>query len=64
VASASVGPTARLELTRDEAAAPGDNDIIEAQMPAQQFRELALKDGETVVLTPRKARVFVEDQVR
>ena len=34
--------------------------IIEAQMPAQQFRELGLREGETLVLTPRKARVFVE----
>ena len=61
-----VGPTARLELTRVEGAGDahdGDNDIIEAHIPAQQFRELGLRDGETVVLTPRKARVFVEQSV-
>jgi sulfate/thiosulfate transport system ATP-binding protein len=58
-----VGPTARLELTRVKGAGSahaGDNDIIEAHIPAQQFRELDLRDGETLVLTPRKARVFVE----
>lgn len=58
-----VGPTARLELTRIEGAGSahdGDNAIIEAHIPAQQFHELGLCDGETLVLTPRKARVFVE----
>ena len=55
-----VGPIARLELTRLEEADVGDTDIIEAQMPAQQFKELDLRDGETVTLTPRKARVFVD----
>ena len=40
--------------------AANDNDIIEAQLPAQEFRELGLQEGETVVLTPRKARVFVD----
>ena len=55
-----VGPIARLELTRVEATEPGDNNIIEAQLPAQEFRELGLQEGETVLLTPRKARVFVD----
>lgn len=54
-----IGPIARLELTRVEATDPGDNDIIEAQLTAQQFAELDLKEGQTVLLTPRKARVFV-----
>ena len=57
-----IGPIARLELTRVEATDAGDNDIIEAQMTAQQFGELDLKEGETVLLTPRKARVFVDAQ--
>ncbi|MDB5868160.1 MAG: sulfate transporter, ATPase subunit, partial [Polaromonas sp.] len=34
--------------------------LIEAQIPAQQFRDMGLKEGETLVLTPRKARVFVD----
>ena len=57
-----VGPIARLELTRlDPAPADntGDSNIIEAHISAQQFRELGLREGEILVLTPRKARVFV-----
>ena len=55
-----VGPIARLELTRVETTGAGDNEIIEAQLGAQEFRALGLKEGETVVLTLRKARVFVD----
>ncbi len=56
-----VGPIARLELLPlDSAASPG-SDIIEAHIPAQEYANLNLGDGETVVLTPRKARVFVEN---
>ncbi len=54
-----VGPIARLELLPQDASAAGNGDIIEAHIPAQQFAEMALKEGETLVLTPRKARVFV-----
>ena len=54
-----VGPIARLELLPLDASAAGSGDIIEAQIPAQQFAEMEFKDGETLVLTPRKARVFV-----
>ena len=54
-----VGPIARLELLPLDASAAGSGDLIEAQIPAQQFAEMGLKDGETLVLTPRKARVFV-----
>ncbi len=59
-----IGPIARLELAPAEGSAPkgkvpGD-DIIEAQMPSQQFREMCLRDGDMLVVTPRKARVFVE----
>ncbi|MET0210753.1 MAG: sulfate/molybdate ABC transporter ATP-binding protein [Burkholderiaceae bacterium] len=58
-----VGPIARLELEPTEANPdnPGSGTIIEAQLPAQQFRELGLHEGDTVVVTPRKARVFVEE---
>ncbi|MGZ5180267.1 MAG: sulfate/molybdate ABC transporter ATP-binding protein [Ramlibacter sp.] len=59
-----VGPIARLELLPAEdtqPANPGNADqIIEAQIPAQQFRDLGFKEGETLVVTPRRARVFVE----
>jgi sulfate transport system ATP-binding protein len=60
-----VGPIARLELEPVESNPdnPGSGTIIEAQLPAQQFRDLALAEGDTVVARPRKARVFVEDWV-
>ncbi len=53
-----VGPIARLELLPLDASA-GNGELIEAQIPAQQFHALDLKTDETVLLTPRKARVFV-----
>ena len=49
-----VGPIARLELERD-----GDHQHMEAQLPADQFQALGLKEGDTVVVRPRQARVFV-----
>ena len=56
-----VGPIARLELipAEDEKGGAAAS-IIEAQIPAQQFKELGLREGETLVVTPRRARVFVE----
>ena len=54
-----VGPIARLELLPLDASAAGSGEIIEAQIPAQQFVAMTLKDGEPLLLTPRKARVFV-----
>ena len=38
----------------------GKDAIIEAQISAAQWQEQGLREGETLVLTPRKARVFVE----
>jgi len=60
-----VGPIARLELEPVETSPdnPATGTIIEAQLPAQQFRDLGLAEGDTVVATPRKAKVFVEDWV-
>jgi len=55
-----VGPIARLELLPLDATAAGSGDIIEAHIPSQLFNELGLQLDETLVLTPRKARVFVE----
>jgi sulfate transport system ATP-binding protein len=56
-----VGPIARLELLPLDASAAGSGDIIEAHIAARQFADEAFKEGETLVLTPRKARVFVEE---
>ncbi len=58
-----VGPIARLELVPAEegaSATPGSETVIEAQIPAQQFKEMGLAEGDTLVVTPRHARVFVE----
>jgi sulfate transport system ATP-binding protein len=48
-----------LELIAAEGDSPSDEQIIEAQIPASQFYEQGFVEGETLVLTPRKARVFV-----
>jgi sulfate transport system ATP-binding protein len=61
-----VGPIARMELIAAGENKAGDNakgpgSIIEAQIPAQQYRELGFKEGETLVVTPRRARVFVDE---
>jgi len=53
-----VGPIARLELLPLDASA-GNGEIIEAQIPAQEYHALGLQTDETLLLTPRKARVFV-----
>jgi sulfate transport system ATP-binding protein len=55
-----VGPIARLELMAGETNEAAGPDIIEAQIPASQYRELDLTEGDLLVLTPRKARVFVK----
>ena len=59
-----VGPIARLELvTLDDSRVSdkaGSDSILEAQIPAQQYRDAGFKEGDTLLVTPRKARVFVE----
>jgi ABC-type molybdate transport system ATPase subunit len=40
----------------------GHGPLIEAQIPAQQFRELGFEEGETLVVLPRKARVFLRPE--
>ena len=66
LARASVGgPIARRELipegdTQSADNAPSDA-LIEAQIPAQQFHEMGLREGETLVVTPRRAKVFLDE---
>jgi len=55
-----VGPIARMELVPADETQGGSDNIIEAQIPAQQFRDMGFREGETLVVTPRRARVFVE----
>jgi sulfate/thiosulfate transport system ATP-binding protein len=50
-----VGPTARLELERDDSA-----EILEAEIPAARARSLNLKIGETLLVRPRRMQVFVD----
>jgi sulfate transport system ATP-binding protein len=50
-----VGPTARLELARDDT-----EEIVEAELPAERVRELKLKRGETVLIRPSRMQVFLE----
>jgi sulfate transport system ATP-binding protein len=55
-----VGPVARLELEAHEDQGFGKEAVIEAQLSAAQYREEGYAEGDVLVLTPRKARVFVE----
>ena len=50
-----VGPLARLELEREDSA-----QIIEVEMPADKARHLKLKQGETLLISPRKMQVFLD----
>ena len=51
----AIGPLAQLDLERSDNA-----ELIEAVIPNDRFRELALKDGETLVVRPRRMQVFVD----
>jgi len=58
-----VGAMARLELlatseSAPERAAHATAHLLEAHMPAQQFQHMALRQGDTLVVTPRRVRVF------
>ncbi len=53
----ALGPRVRLYLERAEAGAE-----IEAEMSRERFQELALHEGETVFVSLRKLRVFIEDR--
>jgi len=50
-----VGPLARLELEREDSA-----QIIEVEMPAEKARSLKLRQGETLLINPRKMQVFLD----
>ena len=56
-----VGPIARLELLPVEGspAANGQDPLIEAQIASERFASLGLKEGDTLVVSPKKARVFL-----
>ena len=54
--SHAIGPLAQLDLERADNA-----ELIEAVIPNERFRQLALKDGETLVVRPRRMQVFVDE---
>ena len=53
-----VGPIARLELTPQQGA--DSEQIIEAQMSSTEFKAKGYREGEILVVTPRRAKVFVD----
>ena len=58
-----VGPVARLEVMPESNgnAVRGDT-LIEAHLSAATFRALGLKEGDKVVVSPKKARVFLQPE--
>jgi sulfate transport system ATP-binding protein len=51
----AIGPLAQLELERDDNA-----ELIEAVIPNERFAQLGLKNGETLVVRPRRLQVFAQ----
>ncbi|MBM3337939.1 MAG: ATP-binding cassette domain-containing protein, partial [Betaproteobacteria bacterium] len=51
----AIGPLAQLELERDD-----NGSLIEAALPSERFAALQLKEGDTVLVKPRKVRVFFD----
>ena len=51
----AIGPLAQLDLERADNA-----ELIEAVIPNERYRQLQLKDGETLVVRPRRMQVFVD----
>ena len=51
----AIGPLAQLDLERTDNA-----ELIEAVIPNERFSGMALKEGETLVVRPRRIHVFVD----
>ena len=51
----AIGPLAQLDLERDDNA-----QLIEAVIPNERFAQLQLKEGETLLVRPRRMQVFVD----
>jgi hypothetical protein len=59
-----VGPIARLELWPENPNQPDGHDpLIEAQMSAERFAAMGFKEGDKLVVSPRKARVFLQGSI-
>lgn len=52
----TAGPTVRLEVKRLDT-----GDLLEAELPREQYQQLMLKPGDRAFVTPRNLRIFQED---
>jgi sulfate transport system ATP-binding protein len=55
--SVALGSVVRLELTRHDS-----GEVIEVEMPRDRFEGLKIHDGQSVYLTPRRARFFLKPE--
>jgi sulfate transport system ATP-binding protein len=53
----AIGPLAQLDLERADTA-----ELIEAVIPNEQFRALSLKDGDALLVKPKRMHVFVDGE--
>jgi sulfate transport system ATP-binding protein len=53
----SIGPIVRLELVRIDS-----EEVVEAQLTAERYRELALQVGDVAYFKPRNLRVFLQER--
>ena len=53
-------PVAHLELEREDQS-DGIADMIEVEIPTEQYRKLNLTEGETLVVRPKRMQVFLKD---
>ncbi len=59
-----IGPTARLELIPEEqkqTSKGSDEGLIEVQISSQQYKDMGMREGDMLVLSPKNVRVFVEE---
>jgi sulfate transport system ATP-binding protein len=54
----AIGPLAQLELERED-----NHELIEAVISNERFVELALKEGEMLLVQPRQMQIFVEPEL-
>lgn len=52
----AIGPLAQLELERDD-----NGEMIEAVISHERYSQLKLKEGETLIVRPKRLQVFVSD---
>ena len=51
---------ARLELDREDAVDGQSAELIEVEIPTELYRKLALREGESLVVRPKKMQVFLD----